>query len=179
MRGGVLYERTTENALQYRPAGPCVSQQMWTTQNIPHPIFVHYIGCYQELKESGICRKFETFTVTTEDVKEYLCSFSIRCVYKFQGIQVNLYIRHSCPDSSKPGHFYLHTFDLYGIKQAETACGEQLTGLYLRAAAEYLNSAGIRCLLNCKTSFIWEQRICSAIPQNCSNTRQTFLQRKL
>ena len=38
-------------------------------------------------------RKFGTFTVTTEDAKEYLYSFSTtRCAYKFQDIKVNLYI---------------------------------------------------------------------------------------
>ena len=41
----------------------------------------------------SVYRKFGTFTVTTEDAKEYLYSFSTRRrVYKFQDIKVNLYI---------------------------------------------------------------------------------------
>jgi hypothetical protein len=38
-------------------------------------------------------QRFGTFTVTVEDAKEYLYSFSTRRrVYKFQDIKVNLYI---------------------------------------------------------------------------------------
>ena len=50
-------------------------------------------GCYQELRELSVYRKFGTFTVTTEDAKVYLYSFSTRRrVYKFQDIKVNLYL---------------------------------------------------------------------------------------
>jgi len=49
-----------------------------------------FSGCDQGL---SVYRKFGSFTVTTEDAKEYLCSFAARrCVYQFQDIKVNLYI---------------------------------------------------------------------------------------
>jgi len=45
------------------------------------------------LRELSVYRKFRIFTVTTEDAKEYLYSFSTRRrVYRFQDITVNLYI---------------------------------------------------------------------------------------
>ena len=45
------------------------------------------------MRELSVYRKFGSFTVTTEDAKEYLYSFSTRRrVYKFQDIKVNLYI---------------------------------------------------------------------------------------
>ena len=45
------------------------------------------------MRELSIYQKFGTVTVTTEDAKEYLYSFSTRRrVYKFQDIKVNLYI---------------------------------------------------------------------------------------
>ena len=45
------------------------------------------------MRELGVYQKFGTFTVTTEDAKEYLYSFSTRRrVYRFQDITVNLYI---------------------------------------------------------------------------------------
>ena len=50
-------------------------------------------GCYQRLRGLRVCQKLEIFTVTTEDAKEYLYSFSTRRrVYKFQDVKVNLYI---------------------------------------------------------------------------------------
>jgi hypothetical protein len=40
-------------------------------------------GCYQGLRNLSVYHKFGTFTVTTEDAKEYLYSFSTRRrVYK-------------------------------------------------------------------------------------------------
>ena len=57
------------------------------------PIICTRTGCYQGMRELSIYQKFGTFTVTTEDAKEYLYSFSTRRrVYKFQDIKVNLYI---------------------------------------------------------------------------------------
>ena len=45
------------------------------------------------MRELSVYRKFGTFTVTTEDAKEYLYAFSIcRRVYQFRDIKVNLYI---------------------------------------------------------------------------------------
>ena len=45
------------------------------------------------MRESSVYQKFGTFTVTTEDAKAYLCSFSTRRhVYKVRDITVNLYI---------------------------------------------------------------------------------------
>ena len=45
------------------------------------------------MRELSVYQKFGSFTVTTEDGKEYLYSFSTRRrVYKFQDIRVNLYI---------------------------------------------------------------------------------------
>ena len=50
-------------------------------------------GCYQGWQELRNYQKFGTFTVTVEDAKEYLYSFSARRrVYKFHDIKVNLYI---------------------------------------------------------------------------------------
>ena len=50
-------------------------------------------GCNQGLRDLSVYQKFGSFTVTTEDAKEYLYSFSTRRrVYKFQDIKVNLYI---------------------------------------------------------------------------------------
>ena len=50
-------------------------------------------GCYQGLRDLSVYHKFGTFTVTTEDAKEYLYSFSTRRrVYKFQDIKVKFYI---------------------------------------------------------------------------------------
>lgn len=50
-------------------------------------------GCYQGWQELRNYQKFGTFTVTVEDAKEYLYSFSTtRRVHKFQEIKVNLYI---------------------------------------------------------------------------------------
>ena len=50
-------------------------------------------GCYQGMWDLSVYQKFGTFTVTTEDAKEYLYSFStMHRVYKFQDIKVNLYI---------------------------------------------------------------------------------------
>ena len=50
-------------------------------------------GCYQRLRGLRVCQKLEIFTVTTEDAKEYLYSFSTRRrVYKFRDVKVNLYI---------------------------------------------------------------------------------------
>ena len=50
-------------------------------------------GCYQGWQEVRNYQRFGTFTVTVEDAKEYLYSFSTsRRVYKFQDIKVNLYI---------------------------------------------------------------------------------------
>jgi len=45
------------------------------------------------MRELSVYRQFGTFTVTTEDAKEYLYSFSTRRrVYQFRDIKVNLYI---------------------------------------------------------------------------------------
>ena len=45
------------------------------------------------MRDLSVYRKFGTFTVTTEDAKAYLYSFSTRRrVYKFRDIKVNLYI---------------------------------------------------------------------------------------
>ena len=45
------------------------------------------------MRDLSVYRKFGTFTVTTEDAKEYLYSFSkTRRVHHFQSFQVNLYI---------------------------------------------------------------------------------------
>ena len=52
-----------------------------------------FSGCNQGRQELRNYQKFRTFTVTVEDAKEYLYSFSTRRrVYKFQDIKVNLYI---------------------------------------------------------------------------------------
>ena len=52
-----------------------------------------FSGCHQGSRELSVYHQFGTFTVTTEDAKEYLYSFSTRRrVYKFQDIKVNLYI---------------------------------------------------------------------------------------
>ena len=52
-----------------------------------------YTGCYQGWQELRSYQRFGTFTVTIEDAKEYLYSFSTRRrVHKFQDIKVNLYI---------------------------------------------------------------------------------------
>jgi hypothetical protein len=54
---------------------------------------IYRTGCNQGLRDLSVYHKFGTFTVTTEDAKEYLYSFSTRRrVYKFQDIKVNLYI---------------------------------------------------------------------------------------
>ncbi len=66
---------------------------MRTTQSIPYLATVRCTGCYQGMRDLSVYRKFGTFTVTTEDAKEYLYSFSARRrVYKFQDIKVNPYI---------------------------------------------------------------------------------------
>ena len=45
------------------------------------------------MRDLSVYRKFASLTVTAEDAKEYLYSFSTRRrVYKFQDIKVNLYI---------------------------------------------------------------------------------------
>ena len=45
------------------------------------------------MRDLSVFRKFGTFTVTTEDAKEYLYSFSTRRrVYKFQDFQEKRYI---------------------------------------------------------------------------------------
>ena len=50
-------------------------------------------GCYQGLQKLRNHQRFGTFTVTIEDAKEYLYSFSTtRRAHKFQDIKVNLYI---------------------------------------------------------------------------------------
>ena len=50
-------------------------------------------GCHQGWQELRNYQRFGTFTVTIEDAKEYLYSFSTRHrVYKFQDIKVNLCI---------------------------------------------------------------------------------------
>ena len=52
-----------------------------------------FSGCYQGLRELSVYHKFGTFTVTTEDAKEYLYSISkTRRVHRFQSFEVNLYI---------------------------------------------------------------------------------------
>ena len=60
----------------------------------PKPLIIRTrSGCNQGMRDLSVYQKFGTFTVTTEDAKEYLYSFSTRRrVYKFQDIKVNLYI---------------------------------------------------------------------------------------
>ena len=65
----------------------------------------------QGLRELSVYRKFGTFTVTTEDAKEYLYSFSTRRrVYKFQDIKVNLYIwpNMNSPTTTVVGEFCVY-----------------------------------------------------------------------
>ena len=66
---------------------------MRTTQVVPTRTSIGPTGCHQGMRDLSVYQKFGTFTVTTEDAKEYLYSFSARRrVYKFQDIKVNLYI---------------------------------------------------------------------------------------
>jgi hypothetical protein len=49
--------------------------------------------CYQGWQELSDYQLFGSFTVTVEDAKEYLYSFSkTRRVHRFQSFKVNLYI---------------------------------------------------------------------------------------
>jgi hypothetical protein len=53
------------------------------------------------MRDLSVYQKFGTFTVTTEDAKEYLYSFSTRRrVYKFQDIKVSLHNLNGTPRAS-------------------------------------------------------------------------------
>jgi hypothetical protein len=66
---------------------------------LPKPVFSadeHFYCCagrYQGWQELSDYQLFGSFTVTVEDAKEYLYSFSkTRRVHRFQSFKVNLYI---------------------------------------------------------------------------------------
>lgn len=59
-----------------------------------HPLTLYCTGCYQERQElSSDFLMFAAFTLTAEDAKEYLYSFSThQPVQRWQNIEVRLYI---------------------------------------------------------------------------------------
>jgi hypothetical protein len=66
---------------------------MWWQEQIPLPPHTENTGCYQGWQKLSDYQLFGSFTVTIEDAKEYLYSFSkTRRVHRFQSFQVNLYI---------------------------------------------------------------------------------------
>ena len=92
--GGIRHGPVAKHAYQCRSAGPCVSQQMRTTQTTSDCASSSCTGCNQGRQElSSDYLLFATFLVTSEDAKAYLYSFSTkRRVYKWNDIRVNLYI---------------------------------------------------------------------------------------